>query len=154
EHWRIDLTARAVKKVDWPASVRPLEWARDGKSVLVFRFKDKELHLARMSPDGKTLTDLTKLEDDHWVQMEPRLSPDGRRVLYLDMPPGKKGKDDSGMLPRPYVYDVATKKRTEVADVPLNAMVFYCCWSPDGKKIAYVWRQRHETLEKKSAKGE
>jgi RNA polymerase sigma factor (sigma-70 family) len=154
EHWRIDLATRAVEKVDWPASVRPLEWARDGKSVLVFRFEDKELHLALMSPDGKTLTDLTKFEDDHWVQIEPRLSPDGRRVLYLDMPPGKKGKDALGVDPRLYVYDVTTKKRTEVAGVPLNATVFYCCWSPDGKKIAYVWRQRHEDLFKKSAKGE
>jgi sugar lactone lactonase YvrE len=153
EHRRIDLTARTVEKVDWPASVRPLEWARDGKSVLAFRFNDKKLHLALMSPDGKTLTDLTKLEDDHWVQMEARLSPDGRRVLYLDMP-RKKGKDDSGMPPRLYVYDVTTKKRTKVADVPLNAWVFYCCWSPDGKKIAYVWRRRDEALEKKSAKGE
>jgi len=21
--------------------------------------------------------------------------------------------------------------------------VFWCCWSPDGKRIAYTWRQRH-----------
>jgi Tol biopolymer transport system component len=154
EHRRIDLAARTVKKVDWPASVRPLEWARDGKSVLVCRFRDNALLLALMSPDGRTLTDLNELRDREWVMVEPRLSPDGRRVLYPEKPPGKKGEDDSETNRRLYVYDMTTKKRTEVAGVPLNATVFWCCWSPDGKKIAYIWRQRHEALEKKAAKGE
>jgi RNA polymerase sigma factor (sigma-70 family) len=152
DHCRIDLAARTVEKVDWPSSVRPLEWARDGKSVLVCRHaRGGALLLALMSPAGKTLTDLTGVQDD---DVEARLSPDGRRVLYSDGPTGEKGKGDWAMTRRLYLYDVATKKRTEVAGVPLDATVFWCCWSPDGKKIAYVWRQRHEALAKKAAKGE
>ena len=154
EHCRIDLAARTVEKVDWPASVRPLEWARDGKSVLVCRIKNKlpgPLVLALMSPDGKTLTDLVELRYEEWVTAEARLSPDGCRLLFSDIPPGKK--EGSRMIQRLYVYDVATKKRTEVAGVPPDATVFWCCWSPDGKKIAYVGRQRHDALVKKAAKG-
>ena len=33
--------------------------------------------------------------------------------------------------------------------MPLNATVFWCCWSPDGKRIVYTWRQRHAELAKK-----
>ena len=47
--------------------------------------------------------------------------------------------------------DLATKKKTEVAEVPENATVFWSCWSPDGKKIAYTWRQRHDDVAKKLA---
>jgi hypothetical protein len=39
-----------------------------------------------------------------------------------------------------------------VPGVPLNATVFWCCWSPDGKRIAYTWRQRHAELVKELAK--
>ena len=41
------------------------------------------------------------------------------------------------------VLDVATGKTTELANVPQNALVLSYCWSPDGKQIAYVWRQIH-----------
>ncbi|HEX4607237.1 MAG TPA: hypothetical protein VH092_03445, partial [Urbifossiella sp.] len=30
-----------------------------------------------------------------------------------------------------------------VKDVPLNAEVQGYCWSPDGRRIAYVWRETH-----------
>ena len=42
------------------------------------------------------------------------------------------------------VIDVATRKVAKVDEVPLNANVQGYCWSPDGKKIAYSWRQLHE----------
>ncbi|HEX4611841.1 MAG TPA: hypothetical protein VH092_26840, partial [Urbifossiella sp.] len=35
-----------------------------------------------------------------------------------------------------------------------NATVFGCCWSPDGKNIAYTWRQRHAALADKLARRE
>jgi len=152
-HRRIDLTARTVEKVDWPVSVWPLEWARDGKSVLVCWYAKAGLLLSLMSPDGKTLTDLIALreEDSSPLMVQARLSPDGRRVLYSDIAGKKEKKWNDRRL---YMYDVTTKKRTEVADVPRNAIVHNCCWSPDGKKIAYVWQERHEALDKKTAKGE
>jgi Tol biopolymer transport system component len=152
-HRRIDLAARTVEKVDWPAWIWPLEWARDGKSVLVCWYAKAGLLLSLMSPDGKTLTDLTALreEDSSPLMVQARLSPDGRRVLYSDIAEKKEKKWNNRRL---YMYDVTTKKRTEVADVPRNAIVYNCCWSPDGKKIAYVWQERHEALDKKAAKGE
>jgi Tol biopolymer transport system component len=153
-HHRIDLAARTVEQLDWPAGVRPIEWSRDGKAVLVSKFFYDRVLLALMSPDGKRVTDLwgADIQDDGWL-VEARLSPDGRQVLYTDCPPGKKAHQDRGMTSRLYVFDIAAKKRSEVAGVPPNATVLFCCWSPDGKKIAYVWRERHAELAEKLARG-
>ena len=41
------------------------------------------------------------------------------------------------------MFDVSTGKTTPVTDVPLNAEIQAYCWSPDGKRIAYVWREVH-----------
>jgi Tol biopolymer transport system component len=70
-------------------------------------------------------------------------------VLFSDEPPGTK--DTWGMTRRLYTYDRTTGRRAEVAEVPENATVFCCCWSPDGRKIAYTWRQRHADLVKKES---
>ena len=55
------------------------------------------------------------------------------------------------MVRRLYLLDIATKKVTEVRDVPKNAIVYYACWSPDGKQIAYTWQQQHTELLKEWA---
>jgi len=41
------------------------------------------------------------------------------------------------------VLHVATGKTAEVADLPQNALFLSYCWSPDGKQVAYTWRQIH-----------
>ena len=47
------------------------------------------------------------------------------------------------------MVEITTEKATPVQDIPLNADVEGYCWSPDGKRIAYTWRQRHAELAKK-----
>jgi len=150
EHMRIDLITRAISKFPWPADDVPIDWSADGKSLVVVR-EDKDSpvgKIALMTADGKHKTELTTYHARTWGGIA-RLSPDGKKLLYSDVPPDVK--NDNGMTRRLYVLEVATKKKTEVAEVPLNATVFWCCWSPDGKRIAYTWRQRHDELAKKQA---
>jgi RNA polymerase sigma factor (sigma-70 family) len=82
-------------------------------------------------------------------------SPDGTRLLALQLelpkedPAGKKARDEQGKAPpRPtptlVLIEVATGKATPVEGVPQNTDGVVFCWSPDGKKIAYVWREKHE----------
>ena len=83
-------------------------------------------------------------------------SPDGKQLLALqfefpkETPAEKKAREEKGGAPpRPtptlVLIEVATGKATPVEGVPQNAtegLVF--CWSPDGKQIAYTWREKHE----------
>jgi hypothetical protein len=73
---------------------------------------------------------LTKLGEasDHF-----RFSPDGRYALGRVH---RKEKDD--LFPVLTLIDVKTNKRVNVA-VPKDARVCASCWSPDGKRIAFVW---------------
>jgi hypothetical protein len=71
----------------------------------------------------------------------------------------KKARDEAGgRRPRPThrlsVIDVATGKAAPVADVPLNGELQGFCWAPDGKQIAYTWREVHEGDPKVLAKKE
>jgi Tol biopolymer transport system component len=103
-----------------------------------------------MTADGKQVTELIDLRSaDDWSGAGRRLSPDGKKLLFADAPP--EGPDRHHLNRRLYVMDLATKKVTEVSEVPENATVFWSCWSPDGKKIAYTWRQRHDDVVKKLA---
>ena len=103
-----------------------------------------------MTADGKQVTELIDLRSaDDWSGAGRRLSPDGKKLLFADAPPEGPGRPYLNR--RLYVMDLATKKVNEVAEVPENAIVFWACWSPDGKKIAYVWTQRHADVAKKLA---
>ena len=64
------------------------------------------------------------------VAYGPRLSPDGRRVLYLAAAGGGQ--------PRLSVLDLATRGRV-VVDEPGHTSGH--CWSPDGKRVAYTWQR-------------
>ena len=152
KHVRIDLAARTVSKLDWPDDIVPVDWSADGKSVVVVRFGKRPTgSLGLMTADGKKVTKLIDLRDaNDWSGAARRLSPDGTKLLFADAPP--EGPHRHGMVRRLYVLDIATKKATEVGEVPLNAIVLYACWSPDGKRIAYTWDQQHTEFLKEWAK--
>jgi hypothetical protein len=144
EHVSIDLDARTVSNLRWPDNIVPVDRSADGKTVVVIREgKTRPTgHLCLMTSDGKQITELTTIDASVNGGIGRQLSPDGKKLLFSDTPP--EGKDDiHGMSRRLYVLDISTKKKMEVAWVPLNATVLWSCWSPDGRRIAYTWRQRH-----------
>ncbi len=102
-----------------------------------FDFERRKMHLARVAADGK----VTKLTELRTEGPNPRPSPDGGKVLFQDYDPDEKpGKDDHRLM-RLFVFDLKTMRRERLAEVPLNAVVVGYCWSPDGRRIAYVWKQ-------------
>jgi dipeptidyl aminopeptidase/acylaminoacyl peptidase len=93
---------------------------------------------AAASRDGKAETTLQQMKHPCWLELA-RFSPDGRTVVF-GMPADEQSEEWIASLPRLFVLDVATKRKREPRDIPLNASITKACWSPDGKRIAYQWR--------------
>jgi RNA polymerase sigma factor (sigma-70 family) len=135
-----------------PAGVRVLDGSRDGKTFVVIDRHQKKLRLALASPGDKEVRVLTDLGRRNRVpDYAARLSPDAKQVLFTDADPADKDAARWGLSSKPYVFDIAAKKRYAVADFPVNAEAIGVAWAPDGKRIAYTWMQVHSDLLKKKS---
>jgi Tol biopolymer transport system component len=144
-HGVVNVKTKEKTALKLPEGHMITDWSRDGKYFLTTsidgvvtreKFPTAKLHL--LNRDG---TEFKALTDGKTPALFGRISPDGKRVLYLEMNAPK-------VNPRPghtlHVLDVADGKATKLEDVPLNAELMGYCWSPDGKRIAYVWREIHD----------
>ena len=117
------------------------DWSQDGEHFLTTavagRAKDGP-RLYLMNRDG---TAHKALADGKEPAMFGRLSPDGKRVLYTSLiaPDPKKVETQGGSVLR--VLDIASKNLVRVDE---SGDITSYCWSPDGKRIAYTWREVHE----------
>lgn len=151
-HFVLDVKTREKKPLKMPDDHLLTDWSADGKFFLTTRFAaDKEKPEARqgrlylMSRDG---TEHKALSDEKQFCLVGRLSPDGKRVLHglVTWP-----KDDkAGPKVQLAVLDSATGKSTTVGDTPLTGEILGYCWSPDGTRIAYHWRELPEGKEPES----
>ncbi|HJZ59743.1 MAG TPA: sigma factor-like helix-turn-helix DNA-binding protein, partial [Gemmataceae bacterium] len=138
--WSIDPDTGEKTALDLPRSALVLDAMPEGKAFVgvAFDVEQKKIHLVRVAADGNGVTNLTELQTEG---PNPRVSPDGGKILFQDVDPDEKPAKDDHRLMRLFVFDLKTMKRQRLAEVPLNALVLGYCWSPDGKKVAYTWKQ-------------
>jgi Tol biopolymer transport system component len=141
----VNVKTKEATKLKLPDNHVVTDWSRDGRYFLttsMARTKDgPAMRQFLMKRDG---TEHATLNDDKTLSAFGRLSPDGKRVLCMRLrPKGMRGKELQ-VSREMVVIDAATKKVAKLDEVPLNADVQGYCWSPDGKRIAYTWRQVHE----------
>jgi dipeptidyl aminopeptidase/acylaminoacyl peptidase len=130
DHWdyvtfEFPLDGSEKRQLKLPITEGVMDWLPDGKTLLVNTTRWPRLgwQVALVRPDGTGFRPLTIRGNNWW----PRISPDGRSVLYVD------GRNV-------WVADLETKRyrrllRTERGISPMP------CWSPDGEEIAVLtWR--------------
>jgi RNA polymerase sigma factor (sigma-70 family) len=157
ENVLLDVDAGKTEPLAVPEHTRVLDWSRDGKTFLVQLCdpKAKQSRLGTAATGDKEVTVLCDLHDHPWFRAAGRFSPDGKRVLFLDADPKDADARKWGMSNKPYLLEVATKKRELLPEFPEHALAKGIAWSPDGKRVAYTWMQLHpDVLKKDTLKAE
>lgn len=150
--WAVGVADGKRAKADLPAGHVPL--AVTTSAVLTQLMKadgPKVVPESYLIPakDGKVSGDPAKLLGEGRLVFYPRLSPDGKRLgcvaveyAQVEAVPGDGWLADREKGREHLVVDVRTGKSGAIAGIPDEASLYGLAWSPDGKRLGYVWYAR------------
>ncbi len=107
--------------------VRPKEWSRDDKSILVFVIDDRDNHIGFVSVSDGALQVLKRFGQQ--MPFEVSMSPDGRYVVY-DLPAAGDSQRDL------FVITVAGGEERALVRHPADDLVLG--WAPDGEHVLFA----------------
>jgi dipeptidyl aminopeptidase/acylaminoacyl peptidase len=141
-HFIVNVTTRTTTPLELPDGHFITDWSRDGKHFLTTAMNTAvepptaEVHWWARAGKGHKILVGGKRE----AVLSGQFSPDGTRVLYSRFAVGGGAEDFAPGAMRMAILDLATGKSSPVAG-PQDGEIRGYCWSPDGKRIAYTWRE-------------
>jgi Tol biopolymer transport system component len=111
------------------------DWSKDGNWLLTTCYTNgwwKKADLYRVKSDGSEAIRIGQGKDGV-------LSPDGKKVLYLGWKDDETAAKARLAEARLFIADVDGGKPRQVPQESNGTCPGGFCWSPNGKKIAYVW---------------
>jgi Tol biopolymer transport system component len=111
------------------------DYTPDGRWIWFNSSRSGTMQLWRMRPDG---SDLRQMTDDERVNWFPHPSPDGRSVLYLAYEPGVEGHPRDREVELRLMAPDGGSGRTLLALFGGQGSINVPCWSPDGRRFAFV----------------
>jgi Tol biopolymer transport system component len=129
-NWLFDLKTKKKTALKLPEGHSLTDWSRDGAWLLTHSMTKTGPIVSLVKQDG---SDARALTEPELQATRARFSPDGRMILF-------HGTDPKGKSKHIYAMDLKEKKPWKVSQ-ELNGFVSGGCWSPDSKRIAYIWGQ-------------
>jgi RNA polymerase sigma factor (sigma-70 family) len=127
-NWMIDVKTKKKTELRLPEQHTLTDLSHDGNWFLTESGGKKASIISLVKQDGSEARALTEPE---LLATRARFSPDGRMILF-------HGIDPKGKTKHIYAMDIQEKKPWK-ASQEVDGFVHGGCWSPDGKRIVYVF---------------
>jgi Tol biopolymer transport system component len=111
------------------------DYTPDGRFVWFNSSRAGHMQLWRMRPDG---TSLERMTDDPRSNWFPHPSPDGASLLFLSYAPGTDGHPRDKHVELRLMPAAGGAPRTLLALFGGQGSINVPCWSPDGRRFAFV----------------